>query len=58
MKIVRWYNNHDIRIEQVPRPVPGPGEMLVKVQSCGICGSDVVEWYRLPRAPLVPGHRH
>ena len=56
MKIARWYNNHDIRIEQVPQPVPGPGEMLVKVQSCGICGSDVVEWYRLPRAPLVPGH--
>ncbi len=56
MKIARWYNNHDIRIEQVPRPVPGPGEILVKVQSCGICGSDVVEWYRLPRAPLVPGH--
>ena len=24
--------------------------------SCGICGSDVVEWYRLPRAPLVQGH--
>ncbi len=30
--------------------------MLVKIISCGICGSDVVEWYRLPRAPLVPGH--
>ncbi|PKN06006.1 MAG: alcohol dehydrogenase, partial [Deltaproteobacteria bacterium HGW-Deltaproteobacteria-7] len=31
-------------------------EMLVKVISCGICGSDIVEWYRLPRAPLVQGH--
>ncbi len=30
--------------------------MLVKVVSCGICGSDIVEWYRLPRAPLVQGH--
>jgi L-iditol 2-dehydrogenase len=30
--------------------------MLVKVISCGICGSAVVEWYRLPRAPLVQGH--
>jgi L-iditol 2-dehydrogenase len=30
--------------------------MLVKIISCGICGSDVVEWYRLPRAPLVQGH--
>ncbi|MGD9300803.1 MAG: alcohol dehydrogenase catalytic domain-containing protein, partial [Desulfobacterales bacterium] len=56
MKVARWYNNQDIRIEEVPTPEPGPDEMLVKVISCGICGSDIVEWYRLPRAPLVPGH--
>ncbi len=56
MKVSIWHNNRDIRIAEVPRPVPGPKEMLVKVMSCGICGSDVVEWYRLPRAPLVQGH--
>ena len=56
MKVAYWYNNKDIRIEEVPTPVPGPNEMLVKVISCGICGSDIVEWYRLPRAPLVLGH--
>jgi len=56
MKVARWYNNQDIRIEEVPTPRPGPDEMLVKVMACGICGSDIVEWYRLPRAPLVPGH--
>jgi L-iditol 2-dehydrogenase len=56
MKVAKWYNNQDIRIEEVPTPKPGPMEMLVKVVSCGICGSDIVEWYRLPRAPLVPGH--
>ena len=56
MKVAKWYNNQDIRIEEVPTPTPGPDEMLVKVNSCGICGSDIVEWYRLPRAPLVPGH--
>ncbi len=56
MKIAKWYNNQDIRIEEVPTPIPGPSEMLVKVLSCGICGSDIVEWYRLPRAPLVQGH--
>jgi L-iditol 2-dehydrogenase len=56
MKVSYWYNNQDIRMEEVPTPKPGPGEMLVKVISCGICGSDVVEWYRLPRAPLVQGH--
>ncbi|MFH1160596.1 MAG: alcohol dehydrogenase catalytic domain-containing protein [bacterium] len=51
-----WYNNSDIRVEEVPTPSPGEGELLVKVISCGICGSDIVEWYRLPRAPLVQGH--
>ena len=56
MKVARWYNNQDIRIEEMPTPSPGPGEMLIKVMACGICGSDIVEWYRLPRAPLVPGH--
>ncbi|MEW6672615.1 MAG: alcohol dehydrogenase catalytic domain-containing protein [Thermodesulfobacteriota bacterium] len=56
MKVAKWYNNKDIRIEEVPVPVPGDNEILVKVVSCGICGSDIVEWYRLPRAPLVPGH--
>jgi len=30
--------------------------MVVKVHACGICGSDIVEWYRFPRAPLVQGH--
>jgi L-iditol 2-dehydrogenase len=56
MKAAVWYNNRDIRIEEVPLRGPGPREMLVKVISCGICGSDIVEWYRLPRAPLVQGH--
>ena len=56
MKVSVWYNNKDIRLEERPKPEPGRREMLVKVVSCGICGSDVVEWYRLPRAPLVQGH--
>ena len=56
MKVATWYSNNDIRIEELPTPRPGPSEMLVKVISCGICGSDIVEWYRLPRAPLVQGH--
>jgi L-iditol 2-dehydrogenase len=56
MKVSVWYSNEDIRIEEVPKPKPGPNEILIKVISCGICGSDIVEWYRLPRAPLVQGH--
>lgn len=56
MKVSVWHNNRDIRLEDRIKPKPGPAEMLVKVFSCGICGSDLVEWYRLPRAPLVQGH--
>ncbi|MCU0275683.1 MAG: alcohol dehydrogenase catalytic domain-containing protein [Acidobacteria bacterium] len=56
MKVSLWYNNRDIRVQDAPVPEPGPGEVLLKVMACGICGSDLVEWYRLPRAPLVQGH--
>ena len=31
----------DMRFHQVPRPVPGPGQVLVRVAFCGICGSDI-----------------
>jgi L-iditol 2-dehydrogenase len=51
-----YYNNKDIRIEEMQVPRIGPGELLVKVLSSGICGSDVMEWYRIKKAPLVLGH--
>ncbi len=56
MKAALWYHNADLRVVDLPVGRPGPHEMLVEVVACGICGSDVVEWYRLPRAPLVQGH--
>lgn len=56
MKAILWFNNKDIRLVEVPLPPLRAGEILVKVLACGLCGSDVVEWYRLPRAPLIPGH--
>jgi len=40
----------------MPKPQIGPGELLMRVEACGICGSDVMEWYRVKRAPLVLGH--
>ena len=55
MKVSMWYNNRDIRIEEMPTPKPGREEMLLKVMSCGICGSDIVEWYRLPRRRSCKG---
>jgi L-iditol 2-dehydrogenase len=56
MKVGVYYNNNDVRPEERPKPKIGPGEMLVKVKASGICGSDVMEWYRVKRAPLVLGH--
>ncbi len=40
----------------MPVPPIGPGELLVKVMASGICGSDVMEWYRKKKAPCVLGH--
>jgi len=51
-----YYNNRDVRLEEMPTPRIGPGEILVKVITSGICGSDVMEWYRIKKAPLVLGH--
>ena len=56
MRVAMYYNNRDVRLEEVPTPKIGPGEILVKVMASGICGSDVMEWYRIRKAPLVLGH--
>jgi len=56
MRVAKYYKNTDLRIEEMPVPKIGPGEILVKVQASGICGSDVMEWYRIDRVPLVLGH--
>ena len=56
MRVAMYYSNSDIRIEEVPVPVTGPDEILVKTMSSGICGSDVMEWYRIKKAPIVLGH--
>jgi L-iditol 2-dehydrogenase len=56
MRAAVYYSNRDIRIEERPRPKISDGELLVRVEASGICGSDVMEWYRLDRVPLVLGH--
>ena len=56
MRVAMYYNNHDVRLEELPKPRMGPDEILVKVMASGICGSDVLEWYRIKKAPIVLGH--
>jgi len=56
VRVAVYYSNSDIRLEQCPRPTIGPGEVLMRIRASGICGSDLMEWYRKPKAPLVLGH--
>ena len=49
-----------LTIESVPIPVPGPGELLVKVMACGVCHTDLHaasgDWPVKPQPPFIPGH--
>lgn len=56
MRVAMYYNNRDVRLEELPVPKIGPGELLLRTRSSGICGSDLMEWYRVKKAPLVLGH--
>ncbi len=56
MRVAVYYSNKDIRIEERQIPQIGDNELLVKVVASGICGSDVMEWYRIKSAPRVLGH--
>ena len=56
MRVAMYYNNQDVRVEEMPVPAIGPEELLVRVEASGLCGSDVMEWYRIQRAPTVLGH--
>jgi threonine dehydrogenase-like Zn-dependent dehydrogenase len=49
------------QLERLPTPDPGPGEVLVELEGCGVCGSDLPvwqgrPWFDYPREPGAPGH--
>ena len=56
MRVAMYYSNRDVRLEEIPVPQIGPGEVLMQVEASGICGTDLLEWYRRHKAPLVLGH--
>ena len=56
MRVAMYYNNRDVRPEELPVPKIGAGELLIRTRASGICGSDLMEWYRIQKAPLVLGH--
>ena len=56
MKVAMYYDKEDIRTEEMATPEVGEDEVLVEMKACGICGSDLMDWYLKSRAPLVLGH--
>jgi L-iditol 2-dehydrogenase len=58
----RLHGIRDLRLEQLARPVPGPGEVLLKVASVGVCGSDVHYYLEggigdaVVTEPIIMGH--
>lgn len=61
MKTAVLYGKEDIRIEERPKPSAGPGQMLVKISYCGICGTDI-EFYNIGKTPTplpkILGHEN
>jgi len=56
MRVAVYYSNDDVRIESRPKPRISDGEILVKMKASGICGTDVMQWYRMQKAPCILGH--
>ena len=50
-----------VEVAAVATPQPGPGQVRVRLEGCGVCGSDVPvwegrPWFDYPREPGAPGH--
>ena len=60
MKAARMHGIKDFRIDDVEIPTPKGKEILIKVEACGSCGSDLPRIYELGtskhRYPLILGH--
>jgi L-iditol 2-dehydrogenase len=52
MKAIRYYGKNDIRCEEIPKPAPEPGGLIVKVEACALCGTDLKMY--LKGDPRVP----
>jgi len=56
MRVARSVAVDQVRIEEVEDPTPGPGEVVCDVLACGVCASDVTDWYVQRKLPTVLGH--
>ena len=64
MKAVQWFAPRDLRLVDMPKPAPAPYEALIRVESTGICGSDMHSYLdgrigdTVITSPLVLGHEY
>lgn len=56
MRAAVYYGPRDVRIRELDVPEVRSGDVLVRMQACGICGSDLMDWYASAKAPVVLGH--
>ncbi len=56
MRAIIYHQHDDIRLEEVPIPAIGPGELLVRVAGCGLCGSDLLKIQQRAAPPVKLGH--
>lgn len=56
MRALRYHGRRDVRLEELPEPTPGPGEVLIRVAYNGLCGSDLHEYFDGPAATTVDPH--
>lgn len=49
MRALVYYGNKDLRLESVPEPEPGPGEVKLRIDHCGICATDIEEYLYGPK---------
>jgi len=56
MRVALSLSPGKVRIEERPDPVAGPGEVVCRVEACGVCGSDVLEPWVARKVPVVLGH--
>lgn len=57
MKAAVWHGYKDVRIQDMPIPVPGPEQILIRVDYAGICGTDRHEYVGPNFIPTVKPHR-
>jgi L-iditol 2-dehydrogenase len=56
VQVIIYHRYDDIRLEEIPIPAIGPGELLVRVAGCGLCGSDLLKIQQRAAPPVALGH--